>query len=133
MDLRFAAYKTKVFARFARKARISDAMLWKAALDVNLGRIDADLGGDVVKQRVARAGQGKSGGSRTILVVRRGSRVVFVDGFEKKDQSNIGPDDLVLYRELAPLFLDASEAQIARWVEAGELLEIGSEERKRGG
>ena len=88
------------------------------------GRIDADLGGGVVKQRIARAGQGKSGGSRAILLVRQGHRVVFVFGFEKKYLANISSNDLVLFHELAPLYLDASGSQMAQWQEAGALHRI---------
>jgi len=55
-------FKNKAFARFARKARITDAGLCAAIADASRGLIDADLGGGVVKQRVARQGGGKSGG-----------------------------------------------------------------------
>jgi hypothetical protein len=57
-----SVYKNKFFARFAKKARISDGDLWKAAQLAELGVIDADLGGGVIKQRIARRGEGKSGG-----------------------------------------------------------------------
>ncbi|HEX9198818.1 MAG TPA: type II toxin-antitoxin system RelE/ParE family toxin [Acidobacteriaceae bacterium] len=120
----FSAFKTKTFARFARKARITDSELWKAAEAVNQGCIDADLGGGVVKQRIARAGQGKSGGSRSIILLRRGHRAVFVFGFEKKDQANISEHDLLLFRELAFLYLDASKKQMTQWIEAGALQRI---------
>ncbi|HXE06369.1 MAG TPA: type II toxin-antitoxin system RelE/ParE family toxin [Acidobacteriaceae bacterium] len=120
----FTAYATKPFSRLARKARIDDEQLWLAATDANEGRIDADLGGGVVKQRIARTGQGKSGGSRSILLLRRGRRAVFVYGFEKKDQANIAPGDLELFRELAPIYLDASEAQMIRWMETGAVRRI---------
>ena len=53
-------YKNKFFARFAKQARITDADLWKTAQLANEGLIDADLGGGVIKQRIARAGSGKS-------------------------------------------------------------------------
>ena len=39
----------------------------------------------VIKQRIARLGQGKSGGSRSIILFRRNDRAVFIYGFEKKD------------------------------------------------
>ena len=58
-------FKTKSFGRFARKKGLEDALLLKAAADAAAGRIDADLGGGVIKQRVARKGGGKSGGFRT--------------------------------------------------------------------
>jgi hypothetical protein len=92
VEKRLAVYKTKPFARFARKARITDADLSEAARQVNRGVIDADLGGGVIKQRVARAGEGKSGGSRVIVLFRFGGRAVFVHGFEKKDSANIRSD-----------------------------------------
>jgi hypothetical protein len=117
-------YKTKGFARFARKARISDRILWDVANAVDQGHIDADLGGGVVKQRIARGGQGKSGGSRTIILLRQGHRAIFVFGFEKKDQANIAPRDVVLFHELAPLYLDASDRQMAEWQKAGALQRI---------
>ena len=72
-----SVYKNKPFARFAKKANITDADLWKAALLANEGVVDADLGGGVIKQRIARAGEGKSGGSRTIILFRRGDRAVY--------------------------------------------------------
>jgi hypothetical protein len=77
-------YKNKAFARFARKARITDAELWKTAQLANDGSIDADLGGGVIKQRIARAGQGKSGGLRSIILFKRNKRAVYVYGFEKR-------------------------------------------------
>lgn len=38
-------FKNKSFARFARKARITDAVLFAAISDASRGLIDADLGG----------------------------------------------------------------------------------------
>jgi hypothetical protein len=75
-DKPFSVYKTKTFARFAKQARILDADLWNSALLANQGVMDADLGGGVIKQRIARAGEGKSGGSHTILAFRSGDRAV---------------------------------------------------------
>jgi hypothetical protein len=80
---------TKSFSRFARKARIREEDLWEAARLAEAGVIDADLGGGVIKQRIARAGEGKSGGSRAIILFRFKGRAVFVYGFEKKDLGNI--------------------------------------------
>jgi hypothetical protein len=59
-----SVYTNKPFSRFAKNARITDADLWKAARLANDGVIDADLGGGVIKQRIAEAGEGKSGGSQ---------------------------------------------------------------------
>jgi hypothetical protein len=117
-------YKTKPFSRFARKARISDKDLLKAAIRAAEGIVDADLGGGVIKLRIARAGEGKSGGFRAILLFRFRSRVVFVYGFEKKDLANIQSDELEAFRELADLLLGYSEIEMAKRVADGALIEI---------
>jgi hypothetical protein len=112
-------YKNKSFARFARKARITDDELWKAARLANEGLIDADLGGGVIKQRIARDGEGKSGGSRSIIVFKRDKRAVYVYGFEKKDIANINQSDLAAFRELATVVLAYTEAEMAKFVKDG--------------
>jgi hypothetical protein len=117
-------YKTKQFSRFARKARITDADLWHAADRANSGLIDADLGGGVIKQRIARAGEGKSGGSRSILLFRFQDRAVFVFGFEKKDLGNIKSDELEAFRELANIVLGYSDTEMAKRVVDGALIEV---------
>ena len=55
-------FKTKLFAKFARRERIADPTLTDAVDRAGKGQVDAYLGGGVIKQRVARAGQGRSGG-----------------------------------------------------------------------
>jgi hypothetical protein len=119
-----SVYKSKPFSRFARKARITDADLWKAARHANDGVIDADLGGGVIKQRIARAGEGKSGGSRTIILFKKNDRAVYVHGFEKKDRANIRPDELVAFRRYAEIYLGYSNAEMAQRVEDGALFKV---------
>ena len=82
-------FKTKPFARFARREGIADEELCKVVRRVEAGLIDANLGGGVIKQRLARAGRGKSGGYRSILLFRQGMIAFFVYGFAKSDQDNI--------------------------------------------
>jgi len=86
--------------------------------------MDADLGGGVIKQRIARAGEGKSGGSRTIILFRKNNRAVYVYGFEKKDLANIKPDELEAFRELAEVILGYTSAEIAKRVKDGALFEV---------
>jgi hypothetical protein len=119
-----SVYKTKPFARFARKAGISDADLWRAAGRANQGVIDADLGGGVIKQRIARVGEGKSGGSRSIILFKLNDRAIYVHGFEKKDVSNIGSKDLDAFRKLAEAYLGYTRAELAQRVEDGALLKV---------
>ena len=120
-------FKTKVFARFARKEGISDSSLLAAirAAEVNP---DADLGGGVVKQRVARPNQGKSGGYRTIILYRKGDRSFFVYGFPKNSLENINHAQTKAFKKLAPIFLDAAEDEILRLQRAGELEEVIADE-----
>ena len=49
-------FKTKAFTRFARKADLSDGAIWQAVVDAERGLVAADLGGGVIKQRIARPG-----------------------------------------------------------------------------
>jgi hypothetical protein len=93
--------KNKPFARFARKNKIGEEELCKAVGDADRGLIDADLGGGVIKQRVARRGAGKSGGFRTILVFRVRELAVFIHGFAKSEVENIRPDELSALKKLA--------------------------------
>ena len=123
-----AVYKSKPFARFARKARIPDADLWEAARLANEGVIDADLGGGIIKQRIARAGQGKSGGSRSIILFRKNDRAVYVHGFEKKDTANIGPDELEAFRKYAEVYLGYTNAEMAQLVEDGAIFRVEKSE-----
>jgi hypothetical protein len=117
-------FKNKSFARFARKARITDAVLCAAIADASRGLIDADLGGGVVKQRIARKGGGKSGGFRTIILFRTGERAFFVHGFAKNEQDNIRDDELAAFRLLAAEMLSYDDASLARAIENGTLTEV---------
>ena len=112
------------FERFARKQRITDAALIDAVRRAERGQIDADLGGGVIKQRVARAGQGKSGGYRTIILYRQEQRAFFVFGFAKSEQANIDDDEEAQFKKMAKELLSLSGAQMAVLVENGRFSEV---------
>lgn len=120
-------YKFKAFARYARKAGLSDVMLCRAARQIEAGRIDADLGGGVIKQRVAREGEGRSGGFRTIVLFRSGTSLFFIRGFAKNERDNISSTELALFKDASAVALNLSKTQIARAVSAGEIVEIDCE------
>ncbi len=109
---------------FARKAKITDAALCDAVARAERGVIDADLGGGVIKQRVARPGAGKSGGYRTLILYRNGERAVFAFGFAKSDLANIDEKDQIRLKTLAELFLGFSEEEVGALVESGKLVEV---------
>jgi hypothetical protein len=117
-------FKNKPFARFARKAGLADKALLKAITDAEQGLVDADLGGGVLKQRVARDGGGKSGGFRTIILFRLGERAFFVHGFAKSDRDNIRDDELAAFKLLAAALLAYDDVALVTAVAAGVLLEV---------
>lgn len=121
-------FASKPFMRFARRFDISDAELWQA---VN-GGYDADLGGGVFKFRVARRGEGTSGGARAIVAMKVGVRVVLMYGFEKKDQANIKIDELRAFRKAARVYLGYSEAEMTAIVREESLLEIVEPSPRKG-
>lgn len=117
-------FKTKEFARFARKEKIDDTLLVEAVAQAEAGSVDADLGSGVIKQRVARQGGGKRGGYRVLIFFKIGSRAVFVDGFAKSDRDNIDDDELTAYRKAARLALAFSEQDVDRLVAQGKWSEV---------
>ena len=123
-------YKNAWFQRFARKERITDTVLCEAVERANRGLIDAELGGGVVKQRIARPGAGRSGGYRALVFFRRGERAVFVFGFAKKDRDNIDADELAALRKSARVVLALPQGAIDVEVASGRLMEVfcGDEE-----
>lgn len=118
------SFKTRGFARFATREGLPDGVLCRAVEAMERGLIDADLGGGVIKQRLPRLGQGKSGGYRAIVVFRRRERVVFVFGHAKNSRSGIDARELAAFRLLAKQVLAMSMDDVDRAVEAGALEEV---------
>lgn len=117
-------FKTRWFARFAHKERIGDAKLREAIARAEKGGADAVLGGALIKQRVARDGGGRSGGFRTIVAYRAGTRSIFLYGFAKNERDNIGAEDLEILKKLARQFLPMNATEIERALKEGELIEV---------
>ena len=117
-------FKTRWFARFARQERITDASLQEAIARAERGLIDADLGGGLIKQRVARKGQGRSGGYRMIVAYREKDRAVFFYGFPKSERENIDRDELLTMREIAAEFLARDSGQIEEAIQNGKIEEV---------
>ena len=117
-------FRNKWFTRFADKNDLSDEALWKAIADAESGLIDADLGGGLIKQRIARKGEGKSGGFRAIVVFRAKSRAFFVYGFPKSARDNIDDDELAAFKALASEVLAYDDKELETAVEAGVWMEV---------
>jgi hypothetical protein len=117
-------FKTRTFARLIRSTGLSDQALCEAVERAVKGLVDAELGSGLVKQRVARQGQGRSGGYRTIIALRAGDRAFFLHCFAKNDRANISDTELRSLRELAAHWLSATPALIEAELKAGRLLEV---------
>lgn len=125
-----AVFKTRWFHRFARKAKIADALLLEAVARAEKGQVDADLGAGVIKQRIARPGEGKSGGYRTIILFRLGERAVFVYGFAKNERANIDADEERQFKEAARHVLRLTEKQLGELVREGDFVEVKEHEQE---
>ena len=121
-------FKTKWLARFARREGIDDQSLREAIERAEQGLIDADLGGGLIKQRVARPGRGRSGGYRMIVGYRVKSRAVFLLGFAKNERENIEDNELLTLRSQAERWLVADAARLQKELELGNLQEINHDE-----
>lgn len=117
-------FKTRHFARFQRKERIADATLCAAIARAESGLIDAGLGHGLIKQRVARPGEGKRGGYRTIIAYRAKERVVFLYGFAKNKQANISEDDEQDLRDYGGMILALDARRIDIMLQGNELTEV---------
>ena len=117
-------FKTRWFQRFARKEKIGDAVLLDAIDRAEQGQIDADLGGGVIKQRIARLGQGKSSGYRAIIFFRCSVFAVFAFGFAKSERENIDGDEEKRFKAAARHVLRLTEQQVAELLTCGDFVEV---------
>jgi len=124
-------FRNKSFTRFAKKAALDDATLLKAVENAEGGLIDARLGGGVIKQRLARPGQGKSGGFRAIILYKAHELAFFVHGFAKNDRDNIAGNELAALKLLASQMLSFDDQAIAKAVDSGTLIEVTRHEKDK--
>lgn len=117
-------FKNAWFERFARKQKIQDGMLREAIRRAEQGLIDADLGGGVIKQRVARPGQGRSGGYRTLILYRQSHRAFFVYGFAKSQQANVSDEEVAAFKKAAQHVLEMTDEQLCALIQNGQFSEV---------
>lgn len=123
-------FKNKWFVRFARKEGIKDADLCEAISNAEMGLIDAHLGGGVIKQRIARTNEGKTGGFRSIVLFRSGDKAFFVYGFPKSERDNIRKDELKGFKILANELFGCDKAALTKALKSGAIAEVKCDERK---
>ena len=116
--------KTRTFQRWQKKSHVSDAALLAALAEMQAGLIDADLGGGVVKKRIASNGSGKSAGFRTLVATNKGTHWFFTYGFDKNQRSNITPTELEALQSVAGDLLTMKNSEIQAAIADGTLLEI---------
>jgi hypothetical protein len=119
-----ATYKTRWFDRWARKQGLTTPQLCAAVEEMAAGLYEADLGGGLLKKRIARPGQGKSGGFRTLVATNKGTRWVFVFGFPKNERSNIDKDEEQALKTLAEHLLSLTTQALGKAQRAGEIVEV---------
>lgn len=117
-------FKNAWFERFARKQKIQDGRLREAIRRAEQGLIDADLGGGVIKQRVARPGQGRSGGYRTLILYRQSQRAFFVYGFAKNQQTNVSDEEVGAFKKAAQHVLEMTDEQLSALIQNGQFSEV---------
>jgi hypothetical protein len=118
------AFKTRTFAKWASGAGLGNEALATAVAEMERGLIDARLGGDVVKKRLAVHGRGKRGGVRTLVAFRQGVKAFFIFGFAKNERANVSSDELRALKLLAKELLNYSATLLAKALQTGELIEI---------
>ena len=122
-------FKTRTFARWIRKVKVSDKALLKAIAEMATGLIDADLGGAVYKKRVPLPGRGKSGGARILVATRHVNRWFLLYGFGKNEQANIDDRELAALQKLAKALLAMTSEELQHAVAEKELVKITDEEK----
>ena len=120
-------FKTKTFSRWAKKEKVTDELLRKAVEEMLMGLVDADLGGGLMKKRVARVGQGKRGGHRMLVAFKCSDRSIFIFGFSKNDREDIDDEEKHLYKQLAYYYLTMDEHSLAALLKQKKLFEVDYE------
>lgn len=121
-------FKNAWFSRFARKENIRASALLDAIERAENGQIDADLGGGVIKQRIARLGESKSKGYRSIILFRKDEKAFFVYGFSKSELGNIRVDEEDQFKKMARHVLALTDAQLSTLVVNGQFEEVAQDD-----
>jgi len=117
-------YKNKLFNKWAIKEKVSDNVLIKAVNEINKGLVDVNLGGNVIKKRIAVGSRGKSGGVRTIVAYQIGEVAFFIYGFAKNARVNINEQELKALKLYAKDLFSYNSKEIAKAKQDGVLIEV---------
>jgi hypothetical protein len=117
-------FKTKTFNKWMRKTDLKDEDLLFAIAEMEAGLVDADLGGNVYKKRIALPGMGKRAGARALVAGKIFRRWFFIFGFVKNEKDSINDDELVHLQGAANRLLYLTDKGIEDAILAGELKEL---------
>ena len=117
-------FKTKSFNKWAKKLCLTDRALIKAVEEIEKGLLEANLGGNLYKKRVATATKGKRGGLRTLLAYKKGKVIFFIYGFEKGQKENISDQDEEYLKSSAEVYLGFDDKTIQAAISIGSLVEV---------
>ncbi len=123
------AYMNRWFAKFAAREKMSAASLIEAVVRAEAGLIDVDLGGGLIKQRIARAGGGRSSGYRSLIIFRSEDRAVFVFGFAKNLKGNLDAAELKAFRAAAKIVLGLTQEQIDDELRHERLIKVKADDQ----
>lgn len=123
-------FKNAWFERFARKEKITAKALWDAVRCADKGQIDADIGGGVIKQRIARPGEGKSKGFRSVILFRKGEKAFFVYGFPKSELGNIREDEEEQFKKMAKYVFTLSDLKLLELIENRQFEEVVEDDQE---
>jgi hypothetical protein len=116
--------KTKTFARWAKSEQVADTDLCHAAHEIEAGVMEARLGGDLLKKRIARAHRGKSGGFRTIVAHRQGDKLFFIYGFAKSERDNIDEDERKALLKIGDQYMALPDKKLADLIKDKKIIEV---------
>jgi len=119
--------KTKLFAKWADKEGLTDTVLVAAIAEISEGSVEANLGGDIYKKRIAIPGRGKRGGARTLVAFKKDDKAFFIYGFKKNERANIKPDELNALKLYAKQLLAHEEKTITEMLKAGNMIEVSND------
>lgn len=116
-------YLTKNFLKWANRSGLTLDLIIEATVEMESGLVDVDLGSHLFKKRIARPGQGKRAGFRSIVVCNKG-RYFYVHGFAKSTRDNVRPDELLALRALANQLISMSRLELKTSEFAGKLISV---------
>lgn len=117
-------FKTRLFAKWANKEKLEDALLRQTINEMEKGLLGAKLGNHVYKKRVALKGRGKQGSTRSIIAYKIADKAFFIFGYAKNEKENITAEEKKIIRRFAAELLSYSDKELDRLIESKAIVEV---------